>query len=610
MPDPVLIDKSPFLKGEFVPAAVNWNRLEGRPRREDFARSLKAEVRDPLWTICRQWQFGELKAENAGSAIKARLQLRVGRLDSYAPAGAARPYDDTLPLEVRVEREPVPMALGVRVQIGRHFSRLAGSIWSAEIKAAYLSRYRIKASTEPERVAQLASDTKARAYFSAVEGRIPDGRTLLKDIASDAHETFVAGLATSEANRNVLRAAASALPGWLARLYSVPGGEEVPWQPSRLEYRFACGTPSADGGEGRLALAAREYPGGHLDWYAFDVDRQSPLTGSSDDPLPEATVADDPPLSFLPTPIEYGGMPNMRYWQFEDGKTSFGDIRASTTDLALLMLAEFGLIYGNDWLLVPYDLTVGSFAAVRGVIVTDVFGVRTFVQPAGSRPVDSWQHWNVFNLRDASSATVEPRLLLLPALGNRHEGAPIEAVTLTRDEMANMVFAIEETIPGEIGRGIGGDEAAAALERHLRASAPPQEVDVQETGAPIRYVAGTTVPANWIPFLPVQVSATAGDIRLQRGRMARVGVGAPSPTVAPRGEILRHGLDLTPAQAYYIEEEEVPSGGTKVVRAFQRTRWYDGRVYVWIGRRKVPGRGDGESGLRFDQVEPLTKNGI
>src|SRR5688572_24338830 len=183
MASPVLIDKALFLQAEFVSAVVNWNRLEGRPRREDFARSLKAEVRDPLWALCRQWQFGEFRGENTGSAIKARLQMRVGRLDTYAPADdVARPYDDTVPLEVRVEREPMPMALGIRVQIGRHFSRLLGSIWSGEVKDAYLDRYRIEASTDPERAAQLASDTKARAYFSAVESRVPDGRALLDDI--------------------------------------------------------------------------------------------------------------------------------------------------------------------------------------------------------------------------------------------------------------------------------------------------------------------------------------------------------------------------------------------------------------------------------------------
>ena len=355
----------------------------------------------------------------------------------------------------------------------------------------------------------------------------------------------------------------------------------------------------------RLPLAAKDYPGGHLDWYAFDVDRGTRLEGPPEDPLPDTTAVLEAPLSFLPTPIEYGGMPNARFWQFEDRKTSFGDIRASTSDLALLMLAELALIYGNDWILVPYNLLVGSFAALAGVVVTDVFGVRTFVRTAGSRPADSWQHWNVFNLHDPASSRADTRLLLLPALGSREEGAPIEAVTFTRDEMANMVFAIEETIPGEIGRGTGGDEAAAALVRHLRANEPRAEAVPVETDARVRYIAGTTVPENWIPFLPVQVSAAAGDVRLQRGRMARIIRGAPAATVAPRGEILRHGLDRIPVEPYFIEEEEVPSGGAKVICAFQRTRWYDGRTCVWLGRRKVHGRGEGESGLSFDQVEPV-----
>jgi hypothetical protein len=607
MPDPVLIDKQLFLHERFTPAAVNWSRLEGRPRREDFARSLAAEVRDPLWMISRQWQFGEFRGENTGSAIDAKVQVEVGRVDTYAPTNdGARPYDDVIPLEVRVEREPIPMSLHVRVQIGRHFIRPLGALWNGDIRAAYLSRYPIEASTNPEKAAHLASDTNARAFFSAVAGRLPDGARLLDDIRGGGHDAFVTGLAIADADREALRRAASALTAWFARVYSVPGeGEPMPWQPPRLEYRFACGAPSSGDAQGRLTLAASAYPGTGLDWYAFDADRGTQLVPAPGESLPEPQIIQHAPRSYLPAPIEYAGMPNVRFWQFEDRKTNFGDIRASTTDLALLILAEFALIYGNDWILVPYELPVASFAAVRGVIVTDVFGVRTFVRPAGSRLIDSWQHWNMFNLEDPSSRSLNTHLLLLPTLGHREEGAPIEAVTFTRDEMANMVFAIEETIPGEIGTGTGGDEVAAALERHLRANAPPDTTTLQDTGATVRYVAGTTVPENWIPFVPVQVSAISGDIRLQRGRMARIIRGAPTPTVAPRGDILREGLDRTPQDSYFIEEEEVPSGGTKVVRAFHRARWYDGRVYVWLGRRKVPGRGEGESGLRFDQVEPL-----
>jgi hypothetical protein len=600
MPDAVLIDKALFLKSAFTPAIVNWNRLEGRPRREDFARSLRAEIRDPLWTICRQWQFGEFRAENAGSAIDARVQLRVGRLDGYAPAGSPlRPHDDDVPLEVRVEREAIPMSLHLRVRIGRHFTRLAGAVWTGVVRSEYLARYRIVLPTDPELRAQLDSDAAARAYFAAVSGRIPDGGALLEDLAGTGHEAFVVSLPISSNDRDELRRAASILPQWLARLYSVPADEERPaWQPSRLEYAFSCSVTAGTGD--RLELRAGECHGGHLDWHAFDVHGAPTLDAGS--PAPQ--VVEHPATSFLPAPIEYSGMPHPRFWQFEDRKTSFGDIRASTSDLALLLLAEFGLVYGNDWLLVPYDLEVGSYAEVRGVVVTDVFGVRTFVGPAGSRDTDSWQRWSFFALQPVASQAVDGRLLLAPTLGAKQEGTPIDAVTFTRDEMANMVFAIEERIPGPIGSGAGGSEAALALAAHLRALAPPDVTPLADTEARVRYLAGTTVPENWIPFVPVQVSSLSGDIRLQRGRMARVISGAPTPTVAPRGGLLRHGLDLVPPAPYYVEEDEVSSSGTKVTRAFQRARWHEGRVFVWLGRHRSSGRGEAESGLRFDQVEP------
>ena len=52
------------------PAIVTWNRLEGRPRKNDFSQSIRAEIRDPLWMLARQWQLGEFQHE---------AQLHVGR---------------------------------------------------------------------------------------------------------------------------------------------------------------------------------------------------------------------------------------------------------------------------------------------------------------------------------------------------------------------------------------------------------------------------------------------------------------------------------------------------------------------------------------------------
>src|SRR6185436_58128 len=91
------------------PAVTAYNRLESRPRAHDFTRSLRAEVRDALWLLTRQWQLGELTAEDAGSPIDARLVTRKLTVDRVQlGTGAPAVYDDSVPLEASIEREKVP----------------------------------------------------------------------------------------------------------------------------------------------------------------------------------------------------------------------------------------------------------------------------------------------------------------------------------------------------------------------------------------------------------------------------------------------------------------------------------------------------------------------
>jgi hypothetical protein len=39
-----------------------------------------------------------------------------------------------------------------------------------------------------------------------------------------------------------------------------------------------------------------------------------------------------------------------------------------------------------------------------------------------------------------------------------------------------------------------------------------------------------------------------------------------------------------------------------VIKQYQRTRWRDGSVGVWLGARKAVGRGEGLSGRAFDRL--------
>src|SRR5947199_1294864 len=96
-----------------LPRVVAYNRLEACPRTLDFTRSLSAEVRDPLWMLTRQWQFGEFRGEDAASPLTARIAYRHYRtgLVSLRDGDAFRFDPATMPLETRVEREPIPLTL-------------------------------------------------------------------------------------------------------------------------------------------------------------------------------------------------------------------------------------------------------------------------------------------------------------------------------------------------------------------------------------------------------------------------------------------------------------------------------------------------------------------
>jgi hypothetical protein len=126
-----------------------------------------------------------------------------------------------------------------------------------------------------------------------------------------------------------------------------------------------------------------------------------------------------------------------------------------------------------------------------------------------------------------------------------------------------------------------------------------------ETEAKIRYRLGTRVTENWIPFIPVHKPGQNRDIRLQRAAMPRLIQGTPDLPVEPRGAILRPGLDETPKQPYFVNEEEAPQAGAVTRRSYQRTRWLDGRIYTWLGRQKLTGLGQGFSGLEFDRIVPM-----
>lgn len=548
-----------------TPSVTTWTRLEARARVGDLSPGLEARTADPLWMVGRQWQLGELRGDDAGSPVLTRVRAHADRLTRFRRAGGeAVDLPSGAPLETFVEREDAATVADLRLalDLGREaVSRLRSAGLGAavgEVAAAYRPHARPGAVV----------DTATSDLLAATTGRIPDGVELRAAVLDAGGVPPEVSLPAAVADRvgPVLLAWAQAAP-----LLSVGEPAEDAWQDERLEYSFEVSAAGADGAE--TVLRAEGYDGNRLDWSDLDV-----VPGASLGAVPGQDTSEGIVRTVLPAPVTFAGMPSPRWWELEDSRLAFGRIAVDKTDLARMLLVEFATVYGNDHFVVPIDVPVGHIVRVDSVVVTDTFGERYLVEPAANP--------HRFGLYRPSlpGGGSEPALVLLPSVVDTLHSRPVEETVLLRDEMANLVWGVESTVPSALGRPVDRlSEGARAAEP----AGPPAG------SALLHYQLQSVVPEHWIPFLPVEHAP--GVMHLRRALQQRDAEGGPEP-VLPQGQILaRDGLE--------IPEEEVPRAGVRVVREWQHTRWVDGSTHVWLGRVKRTGRGPGSSGLVFDQAE-------
>jgi hypothetical protein len=607
-------DISKALSARLLPTVTTWNRLEARPRTIAFDRALRAEVRDALWMLTKQWQMGEFKGSDAGSPVSAKTQVALTRLTKYQPGkNPVEPIDYATPLDVAIERRGIPltiagrvMSLDIRVAIGRYWLALIDGIGS--YLQAFIDAYPI-VKPDPMRTdnADVCAHADVWQSFAALATRAMDGGALIDHLrANAANHAYDGVVGVASTDFDAIDKRAARLIAWYERAFAQPTPDNDAWIPDQLEYQFAVSAPAQGGGE--TVYVADEFYQSSVDWYVVDADGSgkglAPISGSDSTDLPPNSIG-----TTIPIPVSFSGMPNTRWWTFEERKTNFGDIDAATTDLAKLLFIEFALVYSNDWFVIPYTLPSGSVARLRALVVTNTFGERFSIDPAGSGADDDWQRWTLFTIdtRGQPKAPADSSLLLLPATSLRQESAPTESLALVRDEVANMVWGVETSVPLANGDAKRGLEAARQTRAYLEAlfdasgTTPPPAAP---PAAPVAYKVMSTVPENWVPFIPVHIENDNREIQLQRAAMPRLFEGDPNPPakVQPRTVLLRTGLDASPPSTYFVHEEEVPRAGVQLTQNFERSRWTDGRVFVWLRARKQCGRGEGASGLMFDSL--------
>jgi len=582
------------------PSLTFWHRVEPSPRSDSIQRGLEAAVRDPLWFLARQWQLGEFQGEDAASPAYASFSARFSRLDGWQPGPPAaggkggsrrmRPYDGSAPLEALVQNEATTPDLRLAVELGQALERrLATERAAPEVIEAFRTAWPVPRPDDLDAAA--SRDRKLVRLARLCGGRTTHGVDALA-AAQAATPRLPGELELPAGGEASARAALTWLAGWARATFGAIGLDDATaWRPDRLEYAVEVEGPSPDGGRTRLQGHAGPY--GEYDWFAFDeVGREAP-------PSPPK-LGGPPPVAFsvLPAAVSFSGMPNPRWWYFEDARYNWAALDTERRDLGKLLVVDFMLVQSNDWFTVPFGQEVGTLVAVDQLLVRDVFGGWTLVpradadaEAAAARERARWTMFST-SAHHAKSGLADWFLLPPGALRTTLDGPDLEEVRFVRDEQANMAWAVEATTEDGTGRPWPGRERALDV---------PDETPSPEAAAPLRYRLQTPVPVNWIPFVPVQTDATRRAVALERAALQRRIDGTLQP-VAPAGRVLRPS-DLADPDIYRVREEEVARSGTRVLRADRRTRWTDGSTHLWTSRRRRAGTGEASSGLRYDLAD-------
>jgi hypothetical protein len=354
------------------------------------------------------------------------------------------------------------------------------------------------------------------------------------------------------------------------------------WNTQRLEYEF-----DIKGGDAELT--SKEYFSGHLDWFDFNVKKDTFTDGKTET------------VKLLPSSVQFRGMPDASWWKIEDGQVDLGGIQRPNLNFLNMMLVEYTNSYFNDWFIIPMPQQVGTLRSINSVKVWNSFGACTTIRPIEDNSADQ-TNWSIFSLakNDTTALAESARLFYLPnALTHAYISDPIEEVTFARDEGANLVWAIEHKY----------QDGAEIVNRDNEESGLTPDDPAPQNGKPL-YRLRSFVPRHWIPFIARRAEKYSEALILRR---SRTDVNASKANPQYKGKILSESVTLF--------EEEVPALPFKVVRcnkmsgvgkekwsvkqdngAWKLKRENTQHSVAWQGREKKVTDLHTDSRLKFDYI--------
>ena len=610
-------------------------KIETRARKADYSDALSFEISDPLWALGRQWQFGRFQGNNCGSAVQTKIIVQKGyilcALNKHGKENLLFPWeygepaekDKLPPLEYEVEKRPRKIDLYARIESAQHFLGMKAVL---KEKDAILMALVTAFPLDP--IVPENADSLEKTFIQA-NTKLDKFYRYYKNRCFDGYKLYLASGIPSSLNQKRMNNALKEYREWFRKKYLPDEASDQYWNDKKLGYEVAL--YAADD-----TYIAADYHTGRLSWYSFDH-MWGTERGFNAPSVYETLTA-------IPTSATFPAAPNRRLWEFENRRVQFNDWRnEDTTALASSVILQYTMMYSNDWMIVPVETEVGTVLRVIEIEITDSFGrtfkIRDSAEKADSRKRDYRDknnsfinQWAMFSNADlhtyfSDNFDSDCGLLCPPTLQRVEQGAPVEEVQFLRDEMANMVWGIEE----RVSDGCGGSlDSRSHSEKVIAIIDEKRRVDdsdvIRPKDADYSFLIENRVPLHWIPFIPEKVpprketdvnelglleterNEVAGrDIVFRRGRMP-IWYDDDYRPVLPSSQLLAVKKDKDGKTIpRYIYEEEIQGYGTKVGLYPQRTRWFNGASFTWLGYEKKISGTQANSGLMFDALLDVEK---
>jgi hypothetical protein len=579
----------------FNPVITCWHRLVPISRSADFATAVAAEIHDPLWMLSRQHRIGELTAQDAGSPAFVQVGYKPAPLTSLTLIASPTrqttvPLDRNKPIEAQILPEPQAPDLATSVELGLTFFQILGETFGARadvIKAAYRTVSALALQQPQGALFDPINQTTAAFASMTTKGSAIDGVAAYKLAQSPNPIPPEVAAKLQGTESTTLLAVYAAFINWVQATFGqIDTVDPLGWNPTVLDYDIQATFT----GTNTDTLNVEPNENGAVDWTSFDYASQ---TGTGD-----AFAGITPQvIQGVPMTVRFPGMPAPRHWDFESGELPWPDVDATRTELLRLLVIDFAMLYGLDWFVMSLDLPVGNAVKIDTLIVYDVFGGQTIIDPVES--ARGRQTPDRFTMYSTASpgGNVAGFMVLPPSAGTAlQQGTVLEEVRFARDEMADMVWGVEAVTESRIGERRRGSERDAAVDAALPPPPAPSSAD------PLSYQLESKVPVHWIPFLLPETGTLstvflAGETEREVVQPNGTSVATPVP---PVGKI----LNPTGVLNYQVNQEQIPRSGAKVQRVQFAARAVDGKSYFWVGRRRRAGAGETQSGLRFDAPLP------